>query len=89
MVFNQEISFYKNIQNSLLMNQNSLENTAELLETTIGSLTNRINNKFTRVSKKHPKGQSTNLDKKIFTYLEKNCPGFKKYCKQNNIHLVS
>jgi len=89
MVFNPNISLYKNIQNSLVMNGSSLESTATAIGTTKGTLTTSINKTFKRASKNHPKGKSTPLDKKIFNHLESNCLGFKQFCLENEIQLVS
>ena len=71
------------------MNESSLDKEALQLGTTKATLITSINKKFIRTSKKHPKGKSTDLDKKIFNHLYTNCLGFKQFCLENNINIVS
>lgn len=84
MAFNPELSLYKNIQLGLWANGESIESAAEELGTTPATVRTAIGNRFVRAN-----GKSTPLYKKVFAYLEKQCKGFKSYCKKEKINVDS
>lgn len=83
MAFNPDLNLYQNVKMGLLLQGKSLETAASEMETTAGSIKNRIGAKFLR------NGKSTPLDQRIYDYLKKNCAGFHTYCRSNNIKIVS
>lgn len=83
MAFNPNENLYQNVKANLIANGRSIESAAEEIGTTAGSIKNRIGARFVR------NGRSTPLDIRIFEYLKTNCSGFAKYCRENDIRIVS
>jgi len=83
MAFNPELNLYQNVKMGLLIQGKSIDTAAREIDTTSGSIKNRIGAKFIR------NGRSTPLDQRIYDYLKKNCAGFHSYCRTNDIKIVS
>lgn len=83
MKFNTEISLYQNVKMGLMVNGSSFKKACEAIDAKQSSVKERLHKQLVR------NGKSTPLDKQIFDHMQKHCSGFKEYCEEKDIRIVS